>query len=504
MTRYRPQEHFQINRYHRRYDKTTGKFIINISYQTAPPKTTQRVKTVAESFGLGLDTHHKFIIYDNVELKIAPTDIVYITGESGSGKSLLLRTLERDIKQNPQLGTAKNIADIKPNPHTPIIDTIGNTTEQALELLSRVGLNDAYLFLRSYRQLSEGQRYRYRTAKLIESQAQYWILDEFAATLDRDTAKIVAYNLQKQARQHKKAILAATTHTDLTQDLQPTIHIHKKYGRQIQIQYHPNQPRPKQCTLLNEIHIEPGTKQDYNTLAEFHYRSHNTGAIRKIFKATRHNELAGTIVYTYPAIAATGRRQTLPHMPLQELNQKLSNIMRIVVHPKYRTIGLGQKLVRDTLAHCGTPYVETTAVMARYNPFFEKAGMKKIQQTTPPKQALAIQETLTKLGFNPTLLASEKHVKTQLKKLTNTELTTLKQAFTRNPHPRYLKEFFRNTPYGTRTQYTQKLQEASLTKLAKLINDTAQMLQTKIYLFWQNPTHTQTTHPKSKPQIHNR
>jgi len=497
MTRYRTQqqEHFQINRYHRRYDKTTGKFIINISYQTAPPQQTQRVRTVAESFGLGLDTHHRFIIYDNVELKISPTDIVYITGESGSGKSLLLRTLEKDIKNNPQLGTAKNIADIKPNPHKPIIETVGNTFEQSLELLSRVGLNDAYLFLRTHHQLSEGQRYRYRIAKLIETQAQYWILDEFAATLDRDTAKIVAYNLQKQARQHKKAIIAATTHTDLTPDLQPTLHIHKKFGKQLQINYHTNQPRPKQCSLLNEIQIEPGNKQDYDSLAEFHYRSHNTGAIRKIFKAVRHNELCGTIVYTYPAPAATGRKTVLPHMPLTELNQKLSNIMRIVVHPKYRTIGLGQKLVKATLPLCGTPYAETTAVMAKYNPFFEKAGMTKIQETTPPKQATAIRDTLTTLGFNPTQLASQQYVKAKLKKLTHTELATLKQAFAQNPHPRYVKEFLHNEPYGTRNRYAQKTQDAPLHKLAKLINDTAQMLQTKIYLFWKNPNYTHNSNP---------
>ena len=52
---------------------------------------------------------------------------------------------------------------------------------------------------------------------MVESKAraQFWIFDEFAATLDRDTAKIVAFNLQKLARQNGKAVLAATTHTDL-------------------------------------------------------------------------------------------------------------------------------------------------------------------------------------------------------------------------------------------------------------------------------------------------
>ena len=53
---------------------------------------------VAEGFGLGLDQWEKFVVYDNVELKIGPTDITLITGDSGSGKSVLLRALEKDIK----------------------------------------------------------------------------------------------------------------------------------------------------------------------------------------------------------------------------------------------------------------------------------------------------------------------------------------------------------------------------------------------------------------------
>jgi len=41
----------------------------------------------------------------------------------------------------------------------PLIETVGATVEEALELLSKVGLNDAFLFLRNYDQLSDGQSY---------------------------------------------------------------------------------------------------------------------------------------------------------------------------------------------------------------------------------------------------------------------------------------------------------------------------------------------------------
>ena len=79
-------------------------------------------------------------------------------------------------------------------------------------------------------------------------------------------------------------------------------------------------------------------------------------------------------------------------------------IMRVVMHPRYWTIRLGQRLVRETLARAGTPFVELIAVMAKYNPFAKRAGMSKIAEQLPAKKALRIAETLRKLGFNTTFL----------------------------------------------------------------------------------------------------
>jgi ABC-type ATPase with predicted acetyltransferase domain len=54
---------------------------------------------VAEAFGLGIDDAQVFKVLD-AELKISPADVVYITGDSGSGKSVLLRmTLESEINR---------------------------------------------------------------------------------------------------------------------------------------------------------------------------------------------------------------------------------------------------------------------------------------------------------------------------------------------------------------------------------------------------------------------
>jgi GNAT superfamily N-acetyltransferase len=243
-------------------------------------------------------------------------------------------------------------------------------------------------------------------------------MDEFAATLDRDTAKIVAFNVQKLARQEGKAVLAATTHTDLLEDLKPSVHMHKRFGKEIEVKYYPNESN-KECTLVKEMQIVEGSRQDYYQLASFHYRNHKVAGVRKIFSLKRGEELCGVVVYSYPPAACFGRSTVLPKMSMRELNDKLSTITRVVVHPKYRTIGLGRKLIQETVAHAGTPYVETVAVMAKYNPFFEKAGMRKIAESQPVKEACNVASVLKTLGFNTPLLRSQKYVLNKLSDLDN-------------------------------------------------------------------------------------
>jgi len=492
----RRHEYFEITKYARRFDKREGKFIVDIAYETAT-EITPRTIAVSEAFGLGVDQHQKFPIYDNVELKIGPRDIVYITGDSGSGKSVLLKALAKDIRDNPELGQVINIADVDVDPDKPLIETVGKTVEEGLELLSRVGLNDAFLFVRRYKELSDGQKYRYRIAKLIESGAQWWILDEFAATLDRDTAKIVAFNLQKQARANGRAVLAATTHADLFADLAPSVHIHKRYGKEISVDYYPNKPAPE-CSLTREMVVVKADLKEYEKLAGFHYRdSRGVPVVQKVFALKRGDETVGAIVYKSPGMVALGRLLALGRrVLLQELNKDFTAIARVVVHPKYRTMGLGAKLVQDTLLKCGKPYVESIAVMARFNPFFEKGGMRKVAMSTPDRRILKALAELEELGFDSTFLSSQTYV---LRKLHQNpkligQVKDFLRSFGKNQGIYRKRLVGAHEAIVTKEKYNGVVDKADSERLARMLRIVSILAQPKIYLFWRNEPALSFTH----------
>jgi hypothetical protein len=208
-------------------------YLINRKFSSIVERTP-RVLEVAEAFGLGL-ADKEFVVYDNLNVQIEQGDVVYITGQSGSGKSLLLRELAREMWDG---GKGKKVADIDQVPYAdkPLIDQVGKDMNDAVRLLSLAGLNDAYLFIRKPSELSDGQKYRFRLAKLIESGAEVWVADEFTAALDRVTAKVVAFNMQKIARQVGATLMVATTHMDLKEDLNPSLYVEKYFRNRVAVE----------------------------------------------------------------------------------------------------------------------------------------------------------------------------------------------------------------------------------------------------------------------------
>jgi len=462
----------------RRYDEERGCYVYDVSFKTRAP-LTERTIEVAEAFGLGVDEEKEHVIYRDFELRLAEGDIVYITGDSGSGKSVLLRALEEDLGEE-----AVNIADVTIVTQDPIIDTVGSTFREAITLLSKAGLNDAFLFLRKYSELSDGQCYRYKIARMIDSGKKYWLADEFCSTLDRTTAKIVAYNIQKLARRSGATLAVATTHTDLEEDLNPSILIRKGWGEEIDIDYRQNR-EASSCSVSRNITVREGSKKDYNKLAYLHYRDSRVPVPIKFFAMERFNELVGVIAYSYPPIITAGRKQAVDYKPdVEELNKDWTIISRVIVHPKYRTTGLGHRLVRETLPLCGRRHVELVAVMAQYNPFAEHAGMKKILEKQPDASILEAIERLRGLGFNPVMLASESYSFKRLMELNPEQFSEVGRILLNVGAHYYKRLMSTGRPYVRKTDCKEWLWNQPRERFARVLSILSVLSETKVYLYW--------------------
>lgn len=198
---------------------------------TTSVERSPRVLEVAEAFGLGL-SDKEFVVYDDLKLEVRRGDVVYITGQSGSGKSLLLRDLTAKMREEGLKVADLNEIELE---ERPVVELLGKNTSDALELLSRAGISDAWIYIRKPSELSDGQRYRLKLAMVLASGADVWVADEFGAVLDRVTARVVAYNMAKIARREGKTFMVATTHDDMVEDLAPDVFITKMFREKVEI-----------------------------------------------------------------------------------------------------------------------------------------------------------------------------------------------------------------------------------------------------------------------------
>ena len=202
---------------------------------------TKRVVDVAGMFGLGLDDSRDVTVLDDLEVRIGPGQVVYITGQSGSGKSVLLKELKKRIddtasrSSSPGSTSWLDLDDLEIETGKPLVDCFAGELSEALYYLSLAGLNDAFVFLRKAGELSEGQMYRFRLAQAMAEKSECIFIDEFCAKLDRITARIIAANVRKFAEKFKTTFIVATAHDDLYEDLRPDVYIEKLFGNRCRV-----------------------------------------------------------------------------------------------------------------------------------------------------------------------------------------------------------------------------------------------------------------------------
>jgi len=125
-----------------------------------------------------------------------------------------------------------------------------------------------------------------------------------------------------------------------------------------------------------------------------------------------------------------------------------------------------------------------SAVMAKHDPFGEKAGMKKAAEQEPSREILRVSRVLQEVEFNDQLLGSRNYVLQKLQAHNIDDLERVREAFVKADHPRFSKFFSSGLPFGHMGDYEKKVNAATLEQLASLIKIYGFLMQTKIYMFW--------------------
>ena len=185
---------------------------------------SDKAAAVMRMFGLTVERLIDKGVRHNCTVEINAGDIVYITGPSGSGKSVLLGELEKSVPASEKV----KLSEIKLPTDKRVIDCVEGDFIESLRLLSIAGLNDVFCVLNQPANLSDGEKYRFRLAMALAAGKKFVFADEFCSELDRVTAAVIAYKIRKFAKQAGVTFILASSHEDTLIDLAPDVLVVKQ------------------------------------------------------------------------------------------------------------------------------------------------------------------------------------------------------------------------------------------------------------------------------------
>lgn len=331
-----------------------------------------------------------------LRIPIAPGSITLITGPSGSGKSTLLRAIT-------QAARAERICVITPPTrlptHRPCCDLVGHSASASMRVLASAGLADVRAMVRTPAHLSDGQRSRLRiaialgrAASMARSERPVVVaIDEFAANLDAITAMGLAMALRRRAAERGNvAFVIASPREDTVGPLDPDMMVALDACEPPTLA-----PRHRSAVPM-AMRIRRGSRADYEALAPLHYRPGHPATMDLILCAVdaRSGIRAGVLVVSRPTLNAGWREMAwpgrfaagAPDAAARRINRELRCISRVIVDPRFRSLGVAERLVRTYLRRPLSRCTEALAAMGHASPdggFFARAGMTAYHLPVP-------------------------------------------------------------------------------------------------------------------------
>ena len=218
-----------------------------------PTPKTQRAGELMRLFGVRPERIEQQRLQHRCQLEVRDGDIIYITGASGAGKTVLLDAMYAQADEHDRL----RLEDIELTDVRPVIDCIDQPLFASTETFSRAGLGDVFCMLQTPAALSLGQQHRYRLGLALAGAGRFIFADEFTSSLDRITAASIAHQLRKHACKSSKVFVLASSHEDILKDLLPDILIIKNLTGRTQTLYKNKNRDPVNRYTINGKQFPP-------------------------------------------------------------------------------------------------------------------------------------------------------------------------------------------------------------------------------------------------------
>lgn len=258
------------------------------------------------------------INYDLSSLNTFNWNIGVIYGSSGSGKTSILKDIGslNEVKFDYDKPLVSNFDFLKP--------------KEATSLLSYMGLNSVPTWLRPFRLLSNGEKYRAELAYKVgnSKEGEIILIDEYTSVVDRDVAKAMSFALQKYIRKTNKRIILASCHYDIMEWLMPDWTCSPQKGGALERGEWLRQGRPK-----IELQVSRVEADTWHFFKKHHYLTEDVSRSCKFFLFTWNDKpIAINAVIPQPSgHFKNGVRES-----------------RIVVLPDYQGLGIGSHISNFT------------------------------------------------------------------------------------------------------------------------------------------------------------
>jgi GNAT superfamily N-acetyltransferase len=285
-----------------------------------PIERTPRAKQLESLFDIPEAREAKLDLACECDLEARPWNIGLIVGPSGSGKSTMAREMFGDAAQvQYDWPASKSIVDGF---------AAGLSIRDITAALSATGFSSPPCWLKPFRVLSTGQKFRVNLARTLVDTRELVVVDEFTSVVDRTVARIGSCALSKEIRRRNRKFVAVSCHDDIMEWLQPDWILEPQLGR---FSWRLLQRRPS-----IELSICRISHDTWPLFAPHHYM---TGHLHKAA------ECYGAFI---------DRKQVafdawLPFVGRLRSGKKGRRGTRTVVLPDFQGVGIGRTLV-DTVA----------------------------------------------------------------------------------------------------------------------------------------------------------